>query len=368
MTERDTRVSPVKTAIAGIGSCASSFVQSVAMARNPDITCPGIMFEEIGGRRVEDIEFVAAFDVDKEKNGLELADVIQAPLTSAKLHAEVAPTGVTVEAGPLLDGTDGPLAGVIAIDPETQYADQAMISRRLRDCEADVLVCLLPAGSTGAVQLYARAAAEAGASFVNATPEPVAVDRAMARLFRSRNAALLGDDLRSHVGATTVHTALIELLRSRGVEIVNTYQLNIGGNTDFMNLADPVRSSGKRRTKRNALASAGIDASDVAAGPNGYVKFLGDVKVCIIRIEAESVLGSPLTLDLRLQVEDSPNAAGVLMSAVRIAKLASERQHYGVIEAACPALFKNPPHGATESIGLEMLRRYIISSADTAAR
>ena len=355
-------MSQIKLAIAGVGSCASSLVQSVAMARR-GTQSPGIMFDEIGGYGVQDIDVVACFDVDKAKVGIDLANAIKIPLTSAKHHAQVDHTGVTVEPGPLLDGIGGELVNVVVTHADADTAAPHHVTERLRQCGADVLVCLLPTGATQAVRAYARAAAAAGVSFVNATPEPVAVDHGIAELFRGQGAALLGDDLRSHVGATTLHTAVIELLRSRGLDVINTYQLNVGGNTDFMNLSDREHAANKWRSKRNALAAAGIDASDVAAGPSGYVKFLGDTKDCIIRIEAASVLGSPLTLDIRLQVEDSPNAAGVLLSAVRLAKVAGDRGQCGVIEDVCPTLFKNPPTGASESRGLELLRRYVAESA-----
>lgn len=352
----------VRTAIAGVGSCASSLVQMIALTRSGASTT-GVMFDDIGGYRVEDIEIVACFDVDKAKIGLDLADAIRTPLTAAAHHSDVPLMGIRVEVGPVLDGIEGELVSVVAIDPASETVDMNHVSQRLVESGADVLVCLLPTGATEAVRSYARAAAEAGVAFVNATPEAVAVDPGMAELFAINGAPILGDDLRSHVGATTLHTALIEMLHSRGVAVVNTYQLNVGGNTDFLNLSDPVRSASKRQTKRNALAAAGIDSSDVAAGPNGYVRFLNDTKHSIIRIEAESVLGSALTLDVRLEVEDSPNAAGPLISALRLAKTAADQGRSGAILEVCPTLFKNPPVGATESQGLAQLRAFVAASA-----
>lgn len=357
-------MSQVNVAIAGVGSCASSLVQCVAMARSGQGGSLGVMFDHIGGYQVADLRFVACFDVDKAKVGLDLATAIQPPLTSATRYLGVDPTGVIVEAGPALDGIGGKLTDVVAVHADAETADLRQVTERLRESGADVLVCLLPTGATQAVRAYARAAAVAGVGFVNATPEPVAVDPELNRLFQERRAVLLGDDLRSHLGATTLHTAVIELFHSRRLEVRNTYQLNVGGNTDFLNLSDTQRAAGKRRSKRSALAAAGIDASDVSAGPNGFIKYLGDTKDCYIRVEAASVLGSPVTLDIRLQVEDSPNAAGVLLTALRLAKLAADQGEAGVIVAACPTLFKNPPQGASESQGLRLLRAYLRQPPD----
>ncbi|MGW7466966.1 inositol-3-phosphate synthase [Streptomyces xantholiticus] len=321
----------------------------------------GIMYERIGGYRVSDMRFVAAFDVDRRKVGLDLAKAVVTPPVAAVLHTDVEPTGVAVEPGPLFDGIGGNLIDVIEPHPTSLEATIDDVVDRLAAVRADVLVCLLPTGATDAVQAYARAAVRAGVPFVNATPEPVVHEPEIAAAFAASGVPLLGDDLRSHVGATTLHTALIELLQSRGLAVVNTYQLNVGGNTDFLNLADPKRAAGKLRTKRSALHAAGIDASTVSAGPNGFVKYLGDEKTCFIRIEAASVLDSNLVLDVRMQVEDSPNAAGVLVNAVRVAKVAAEHGHAGSVHDVCAFLFKNPREGATDSVGIRKFREYVDS-------
>ncbi|QDL69625.1 myo-inositol-1-phosphate synthase [Streptomyces malaysiensis subsp. malaysiensis] len=353
----------IRVALAGIGSCASSLVQTAGLT--PPGTGPmnGIMYPRIGGYWVNDMRFVAAFDVDRRKVGLDVVKAIITPPVAAVLHVDVEPTGVLVEPGPLFDGIGGNLDGVIEPHPTSREVTIDQVADRLAAVGADVLVCLLPTGATNAVQAYARAAVKAGVAFVNATPEPVAHDPEIAAAFVSGGVPLLGDDLRSHLGATTLHTALIELLQSRGLAVVNTYQLNVGGNTDFLNLSDPRRAAGKVWTKRNALSAAGIDATTVSAGPNGFVEYLGDEKACFIRIEAASVLDSNLVLDIRMQVEDSPNAAGVLVNAVRIAKISAEQGHAGSVDDVCAFLFKNPPEGAPESVGIRKFRDYIDSVA-----
>ncbi len=363
MTSSGTAAAPVRVALAGVGSCASSLVQAVELDRGRPDTMPGIMYAEIGGYRLSDVRFVAAFEVDGTKVGVDLAKAIFMPPTAAVAHLDVEPKGLAVTPGPLLDGLEGHLGGVIEPHPECVRVGVEQVSARLADSGADVLVCVLPTGATAAVQAYAEAAARAGVGFINATPEPVAHEPALVRLFEEHGAALLGDDLRSHVGATTLHTALIELLQSRGLSITGTYQINIGGNTDFLNLSDPHRAAGKVRTKRSALQAAGIDASRVSAGPNGYVEYLGDTKTCFLRLEAASVLGSPLVMDVRLQVEDSPNAAGVLANAVRIAKVARDRGYAGVVDEVCPFLFKNPRTGASESAGRGMFTEFVRAAA-----
>jgi myo-inositol-1-phosphate synthase len=353
----------IRVALAGVGSCASSLVQSTEMARQKAGPMAGVMYESIGGYRLSDMRFVLAFDVDRNKIGVDLSKAIATPPTAATLYSDSAPHDWLVEPGPLHDGIEGNLTDLIEPHPDCSDLSMDHVAYRLAATATDVLVCVLPTGATRAVQAYARAAAEAGVAFINATPESVVHEPEIVRIFTDRKVPLLGDDLRSHLGATALHTALIELLRSRGLDIVNTYQLNVGGNTDFLNLADPGRASSKLRSKRNALHAAGIDAHDVSAGPNGYVKFLGDTKTCFIRIEASSVLDSPYLIDVKMEVEDSPNAAGVLVNAVRLAMAAKDRSQAGVIDQVCPFLFKNPRHGASESVGRRMLDDYVVSLA-----
>lgn len=355
MTKRN-----VKVALAGVGSCASSFVQAVTAASLPsDQGQPGVMYDRIGGYHLSDLTFVAAFEADANKIGRDLADALRQRPTVAVQHVPVPDSGVVVRPGPALDGIAGRLADVVEVDPAAESATLEDVTAELRRTGAQVLVCFLPTGATRAVRAYAQACAAAGTAFVNATPEPVANDPDLAALFQDRGVPLLGDDLRSHLGATTLHTALLDLLIGRGLSVKDTYQLNVGGNTDFLNLSDPARSASKQVSKRRALTNAGIDATDVAAGPNGYVKYLGDRKVCFLRIEAESIIGAPVAMEVRLEVEDSPNAAAVVANAVRVAQAAADRGLGGVIDPVCAFLFKSPRQGMSEPQGLSSFRAFV---------
>jgi myo-inositol-1-phosphate synthase len=350
----------IRVALAGAGSCASSFVQAVTMARQGgDAPLSGVMHDRIGGYALADVEFVQAFDVDLHKVGRDLADALRQAPTVAVHHLVVPPVGVAVEAGPALDGVAGRLADVVEVHPDCAERTVGDLTAALGRSGAQVLVCFLPTGATEAVRAYARACAEAGVAFVNATPELVANDPELSGLFSQRGVPLLGDDLRSHLGATTLHTALLELLLSRGLRVKDTYQLNVGGNTDFLNLSDPARSASKQTSKRRALSSAGIDAGEISAGPNGYVKYLGDRKVCFLRIEAESILNAPVDMEIRLEVEDSPNAAAVVANAVRVAQAAADRNLGGVIDPVCAFLFKSPRAGLPESEGLRLFQEFV---------
>ncbi|MEW2289179.1 inositol-3-phosphate synthase [Streptomyces sp. NPDC047841] len=335
--------------------------------RSAGTPLPGVMHERIGGYALADVTFVQAFEADANKVGRDLADALRQAPTAAVHHLEVPPLGVVVQAGPALDGIAGRLAETVSVHPDCADVTAEDVTAALRGARADVLVCFLPTGATEAVHTYARACAAAGVAFVNATPELVANNPELSALFAERGVPLLGDDLRSHLGATTLHTALLELLMSRGLRVKDTYQLNVGGNTDFLNLSDPARSASKQASKRRALTSAGIDASEVAAGPNGYVKYLGDRKVCFLRIEAESILDAPVAMEVRLEVEDSPNAAAVIANAVRVAKSAADQGLTGVIDPVCAFLFKSPRVGLPESEGLSAFQGFVSRAAAAAS-
>ena len=349
----------IRVAIAGVGSCSSSLVQVAALARQSSVPLAGIMHERIAGYGVGDVEFVAAFDVDAGKVGLDLSKAIFQSPVAASEHVTVDTAGVEVEPGPLFDGVRGPLTQLVTVHPASPGMSLDVVRRRLVETGAEGLVCLLPTGSAEAVQAYARAAALAGVAFVNATPEPVAHEPELVALFERQGVPLLGDDLRSHLGATALHTALLDLLHSRSLRVVNTYQLNVGGNTDFLNLADPNRSASKQKSKRRALSAAGIDATTVAAGPNGFVSYLGDRKVGFLRIEADSVLDSRLSLEIRMEVEDSPNAAGALANAIRVAAAVRADGYAGVVDEVCAFLFKSPRRPATEAVGLHDFQTFV---------
>jgi len=351
----------IRVAIAGVGSCASSLVQAVhaAKAGALDASAPGLIYASLGGYRLEDIEFVAAFEVNSKKVGIDLGEAIFVEPNCATRYVETPLTGVDVVAGPLLDGLDGPLGRLVEPAAAVHTADVEGVAGILRDSRTDVLVCYLPTGSRNAVRTYAWAAALAGVAYVNGTPESVATDLEFQGLFEDSGAPLLGDDVKSQLGATALHTSLIDLCRSRAASVDTTYQLNIGGNSDFFNLADSARAASKRLTKRSALEAAGIEASGVNAGPSGYVAHLQDQKVAYIRLEGRLLLGMRYSMEVRLQVEDSPNAAGVIVNAVRAAAVAADRGEAGVVWAVCPFLFKNPPRTATEPQGRERFSSYL---------
>ncbi|MEU9802457.1 inositol-3-phosphate synthase [Streptomyces sp. NPDC051000] len=341
----------IRVALAGAGNCAWSFAQFVALAQaDPDTRLPGLMCHTLGGYRLADVRIVAAFDVDAAKVGLPLAQAFTAPAISATgFTALGADRDAPVLPAPVLDGLTGPLGAVIPIATAARDATPEDVAKALVEHEVDILVIALPTGASQAIRMFARAALAAGTAVVNCTPEELARDESVSRRFADAGVVLLGDDLRSHLGATCLHTALIELLLSRGLELESTYQLNVGGNTDFLNLADTTRSASKFTSKANALRAAGMTDVDGVAGPSGFIGHLADTKLCFANVTARSVLGSQVRIDIKLQVEDSPNAAGVIANAVRAAKTAGDRGLSGAVDGPSPLLFKSPPHGLPES-------------------
>lgn len=355
----------IRTAIVGVGSCASSLVQTVAFSKaNDPHDTPGISDRELAGYYVSDIQLVGAFDVDERKVGLDLTEALFAPPNMAVKHFSPSPAGVKVALGPLLDGANGPVANLFRPHPGASQVEISSIVGHLREMEAEVVVCFLPTGSDLAVRAYASAAADLGLAFVNATPQPVARCPDLAEKFLKSGGIVFGDDLRSHLGATTLHSALIDLLTSRGLKIEHTHQLNVGGNADFLNLSSPQRSKAKVDSKRLALGAAGLSTDSVWAGPNGYIPHLGDRKICHIQLSALSILGSRVNLDVKLEVEDSPNAAGVVVNAIRLARIAKERGLKGVIDAPCPFLFKSPRTSVPERQALADYRSFAINPLD----
>lgn len=341
----------INVALAGTGNCAWSFSQFVALAQaNPDVQLPGLMCQSVGEYRLSDVRVVLAFDVDAKKVGRTLSEAFEAPSVCA---TDFVPLGIDRDApvlpAPVLDGLVGPLSAVVELAESARAATKEDVAKALVDFNVDVLVIVLPTGASEAIRMFARAALIAGVAVVNATPEELARDEGLCREFADAGIVILGDDLRSHLGATTLHTALVELLTGRGLIPMTTYQLNVGGNSDFLNLADPHRSVSKFRSKANALRAAGLTDLDFGAGPTGFVRHLGDTKICFVNLKAMSVLGSVVEIDLKLQVEDSPNAAGVIANAVRVAKVALDRGLTGTVNEASAMLFKSPPRGLPES-------------------
>ena len=344
----DSETSKVRVAIAGVGNCASSLVQAVTAAREMS-TSIGIMHDQIGPYSARDIQIVAAFDIDGRKVGSDLAVAIHAEPNCTTRYYDVPTTGVTVRCGPLADGIGTLTAPLIKVVPEANSITVPAVAEALGEAEVDVLVCYLPVGAAKATASYAAAALQAEVAFVNCNPELIASDPAWQQLFTERGVPLLGDDMKSQLGATTLHRMLIDMCSSRGAIVDRTYQLNVGGNTDFLNMRDPQRAASKKTSKMSAIGARLSDAAEFGAGPSDYVPYLDDHKVAYISLEGRSLLGMPFTIEAKLAVEDSPNSAAITIDAVRAAKVARDRGLAGPINDACAFLFKTPPEPCSDT-------------------
>src|SRR4051812_17876958 len=334
----------VRVAVVGVGNCASSLVQGVEYYRNadPNERVPGLMHVTFGEYHVSDVEFVAAFDVDAKKVGRDLAEAIVASENNTIKICEVPPTGVTVQRGRTLDGLG-------KYSRETvEESDEAPVDvvQALRDARVDVVVSYLPVGSEAADKFYAQAAIDAGCGFVNALPVFITSDPVWAAKFEAAGLPIVGDDIKSQVGATIVHRALAKLFEDRGVELQRTYQLNFGGNMDFMNMLERDRLISKKISKTQSVTSQiphEMERANVHIGPSDHVPWLDDRKWAYIRLEGRSFGDTPLNAELKLEVWDSPNSAGVIIDAVRAAKIAMDRGIGGPILSASSYFMKSPP-------------------------
>jgi len=335
----------IRLAIAGVGNCASSLVQGIEYYRNaePDQEVPGLMHVVLGGYHVSDIDVVAAFDVDDEKVGLDVSKAVFASHNNTIKFSEVPELGVSVDRGPTLDGLGAYYRQVVTESP----LPPVDVAERLREAQADVLVAYLPVGSEQAQRAYAQAALDAGVAFVNAIPVFIASDPAWAERFRERGVPIIGDDIKSQVGATIVHRMLARLFEDRGLVLDRTYQLNVGGNMDFMNMLERSRLESKKISKTQSVTSQiehGIDAYNVHIGPSDHVAWLEDRKWAYIRLEGRNFGDVPLNVELKLEVWDSPNSAGVIIDAIRCAKIALDRGIGGPLEGPSAYFMKSPPH------------------------
>ena len=347
----------IKVALVGVGNCASSLVQGIYHYRTQcREEATGLMHWDIGGYLPGDLEMVAAFDVDQRKVGRDLCDAIGAdPNCTVSFAPDLLPCGTCVSMGRVLDGYDCHMAGweaqytfVVADLPEPTKEE---VVERLRETGAEVMVNMLPVGSEKATRFYADCALEAGTALVNCIPVFIASDPSEARRFAERNLPLVGDDLKSQLGATIVHRVLADLFKKRGVDLERTYQLNVGGNTDFLNMSNSGRVGSKIESKTEAVRSVAgrhLSDRDIRIGPAYYIPWLRDQKVCFLRMEGRVFGGVPMNLELRLSVEDSPNAAGVAIDAIRCAKLALDRGEGGPIEGPSAFLMKHPPLQLTD--------------------
>ncbi|HEY52326.1 MAG TPA: inositol-3-phosphate synthase [Caldilineae bacterium] len=351
----------VRVAIAGVGNCASSLIQGVYYYRdaNPNDDVPGLMHVKLGDYHVSDIEFTAAFDVDADKVGKDLSQAIFSGQNNTYRFAEPPHMGVTVQKGPMLDGIGLYLSQVIT----ESSAPVAPVADILRETQTDVLVNYMPVGSEEATHFYAEQAMQAGCAFVNAIPVFIASDPEWQRRFQEAGVPIIGDDIKSQVGATITHRVLTRLFEDRGVKVDRTYQLNFGGNTDFMNMLERSRLESKKISKTTAVTSQistrELPAEDIHVGPSDYIPWLHDRKWCHIRIEGTTFGDVPLDMELKLEVWDSPNSAGVIIDSVRCAKIALDRGLSGALVAPSAYLKKSPPVQFTDDVARRMIEEFI---------
>ncbi|MBN0973314.1 inositol-3-phosphate synthase [Gordonia sp. JH63] len=357
----------VRVAIVGVGNCASSLVQGVQYYKDADesSTVPGLMHVKFGQYHVRDVEFVAAFDVDAKKVGFDLSDAIFASENNTIKIADVPPTGVTVQRGHTLDGL-----GKYYLETITEADGSGVdIVQALKDNEVDVLVSYLPVGSEQADKFYAQCCIDAGVAFVNALPVFIASDPEWAQKFADAGVPIVGDDIKSQVGATITHRVMAKLFEDRGVTLDRTYQLNVGGNMDFKNMLERERLESKKVSKTQAVTSnlngplAGkIADKNVHIGPSDHVEWLDDRKWAYVRLEGRAFGDVPLNLEYKLEVWDSPNSAGIIIDAVRAAKIAKDRGIGGPVIPASAYLMKSPPKQLADDVARQQLEEFIIEA------
>ncbi|ORV10665.1 inositol-3-phosphate synthase [Mycobacterium celatum] len=351
----------IRVAIVGVGNCASSLVQGVEYYQNADETAsvPGLMHVRFGPYHVRDVKFVAAFDVDAKKVGFDLSEAIFASENNTIKIADVPPTNVVVQRGPTLDGIGKYYADTI----EVSDVEAVDVVKVLRDAEVDVLVSYLPVGSEEADKFYAQCCIDAGVAFVNALPVFIASEPVWARKFTDAGVPIVGDDIKSQVGATITHRVMAKLFEDRGVQLDRTMQLNVGGNMDFLNMLERERLESKKISKTQAVTSnvqREFKTKDVHIGPSDHVGWLDDRKWAYVRLEGRAFGDVPLNLEYKLEVWDSPNSAGVIIDAIRAAKIAKDRGIGGPVVAASAYLMKSPPKQLPDDIARAQLEQFIV--------
>jgi len=360
----------INIAIVGIGNCASSLVQGLSHYRDGANDTVGLMHWDLGGYRPSDIHVVAAWDVDARKVGKDVAEAIFAkPNCTAVFCESIEPTGTKVQMGRILDGVAEHMADfnddrtfIVAKDRETTKEE---VVRVLRETKTDVLMNYLPVGSQEASEFYAECALEAGVAFVNNIPVFIASNPEWADRFTAAGVPIIGDDIKAQLGATIVHRVLTDLFAKRGVKLDRTYQLNTGGNTDFLNMSNHRRLASKKISKTEAVQSVAaerLEDENVHIGPSDYVPWQNDNKVCFLRMEGSMFGGVPMNLELRLSVEDSPNSAGVAIDMIRCAKLAKDRGLGGPIDAASAYFCKHPRTQMTDDLAQTAVEAFIAAA------
>jgi myo-inositol-1-phosphate synthase len=348
----------VRVGLVGVGNCASSFVQGLAYYRDVtgDDDIPGLMTPMLGGYGIGDVQISAAFDIDSTKVGKDVAEAVFAEPNNTRVFADVPRTGVTVERGRTLDGVGQYMRDEI-VESDRAEAD---VTRILKDSGTEVLVSYLPVGSQRATEWYALRALEAGCAFVNCIPVFIASNADWRRRFEHAGLPLVGDDIKSQVGATIVHRVLANLFKDRGVKLDRTFQLNFGGNADFKNMLERERLESKKLSKtRSVTSQVEVPAGSIHIGPSDHVAWLTDRKWAYIRLEGTGFGGTPMSVEVKLEVWDSPNSAGVVIDAVRCAKLALDRGIAGALTGPCSYFMKSPPQQFADHVARELTLNFI---------
>lgn len=352
----------IKIALVGVGNCASSLVQGREYYKNIDANdplIPGLMHNVVGGYAIKDMEFVTAFDVDRKKVGNDLSEAVFSEPNCTTKFSDVPNWDVEVKKGPVLDGVGDTTKEKFEVDPGQKPVD---VAKELEDSGAEIMMSYLPVGSEQAARFYAEECLKAGVAFINAMPVFIASTKEWDERFRKAGLPCVGDDIKSQLGATIVHRVLTKLFVDRGVKLDHTYQLNVGGNTDFLNMLERTRLKSKKISKTQSVQSqlpTQMPKDDIHIGPSDFVPWLDDNKLCFIRMEGRKFGDVPLDLELRLSVEDSPNSAGVMVDAIRCAKLALDRETTGTLTSPSSYFMKSPMIQYSDSVARQMVEEFI---------
>jgi len=364
----------IRVAIVGVGNCVSSLIQGIEYyGKRKGCDATGLMHYSIGEYKPDDIEVVTAFDIDKRKVGRDVAEAIFAPPNCTTIFcSDVRETGVTVRMGKILDGysehmQDYPEKQTFVLAAETEPTREEVVEA-LKESKAEILANYLPVGSEEAVKFYAQCALDAGAAFINNMPVFIASNPEWAEKFKEKGLPIIGDDIKAQLGATITHRVLTDLFMKRGVKLERTYQLNTGGNTDFLNMLNRKRLNSKKKSKTEAVQSVmnhRLEDDNIHIGPSDYVAWQKDNKLCFIRMEGKLFGDIPMNIELRLSVEDSPNSAGVAIDAIRCCKLALDRGISGILYSPSAFLMKHPPKQYVDDIAYQMTEDFIAGKRDS---